>query len=239
MCKSKSEVDSNEKNASLLEDKRENVVSNAPDKLNEMLDLGVTVAQAVVEDGVDGESTENDDVEEELFVGRACNDNDVVSGRLASSKSARLPNSQGSRSFELERCSGLKVDGCVNLNAGADMLKDCSCSFCLKAAYIWTDLHYQDIKGRISALKKSQKDASFLVQKYGRGKEADMSGMGNTNQSSKLESDLMSQWRSLFLHMEDIFGQESSQLQASFVTLKDLRENCKTDLERTTGMPSD
>ncbi|MBA0589319.1 hypothetical protein Gorai_018073, partial [Gossypium raimondii] len=81
---------------------------------------------------------------------------DLGVGRLASSEGGcvewlRLPksSSQGFRSFELERCVGLKNDG-SNLNAGADMLKACSCSFCLKAAYIWSDLHYQDTKGRIA-----------------------------------------------------------------------------------------
>ncbi|XVF15157.1 hypothetical protein REPUB_Repub09cG0125900 [Reevesia pubescens] len=171
---------------------------------------------------------------------------DLGAGKWASSKSgciewSRLPmsSSQSSRSFELERYVGLKNDGCVNLNAGIDMLKACSCSFCLKAAYIWSDLHYQDIKGRIAALKKSQKEASILVQKSGRGKQTDIHNQGNANKSSKLESDLTNQWRSLFLNMEDIFVHESNQLQASYTALKDLRENCKMDLERITGMPSE
>ncbi|XP_021274592.1 uncharacterized protein LOC110409547 [Herrania umbratica] len=171
---------------------------------------------------------------------------DLGIGRLASSKGgciewSRLPKSslQSSRSFELERCVGLKNDDCVNLNAGVDMLKACSCSFCLKAAYIWSDLHYQDIKGRIAVLKKSQKEASILVQKSGRGKQTEIQSQGTANKSSKLESDLTSQWRSLFLNMEDIFVHENSQLQASYIALKDLRENCKMDLERITGMPSE
>ncbi|XP_022740057.1 uncharacterized protein LOC111292107 [Durio zibethinus] len=171
---------------------------------------------------------------------------DLGVGRLASSKGgciewSKLPkaSSQSSRSFELERCVGLKNDGCENLNASVDMLKACSCSFCLKAAYIWSDLHYQDIKGRIAVLKKSQKEASILVQKSGRGKQTDIHSQGNFNKSSKLESDLMSQWRSLFLNMEDIFVHESNRLQAGYTALKDLRENCKMDLERITGMPSE
>ncbi|KAA3475600.1 Kielin/chordin-like protein [Gossypium australe] len=195
---------------------------------------------------------------------------DLGVGRLASSEGGcvewlRLPksSSQGFRSFELERCVGLKNDG-SNLNAGADMLKACSCSFCLKAAYIWSDLHYQDTKGRIAVLKRSQKEASILVQKSCSGKETDIQNLGNPNKSSKLESDLTSQWRSLFLNMEDIFVHESNQLianfqyhertcnilydnaqiefvlqQASYIQLKDLRDNCKMDLERITGMPSE
>nr|KJB40394.1 hypothetical protein B456_007G061500 [Gossypium raimondii] len=125
---------------------------------------------------------------------------DLGVGRLASSEGGcvewlRLPksSSQGFRSFELERCVGLKNDG-SNLNAGADMLKACSCSFCLKV------------------LKRSQKEASILVQKSCSGKETDIQNLGNPNKSSKLVSDLTSQWRSLFLNMEDIFVHESNQL---------------------------
>ncbi|EEF29244.1 hypothetical protein RCOM_0662170 [Ricinus communis] len=132
---------------------------------------------------------------------------DLGIGNLARSKCGAVEwssgqKSHGSRSFELDRCTALQGDGCANLNAGADLLKACSCSFCLKAAYIWSDLHYQDIKGRIS------------------------------------ESDLTAQWRSLFHHMEDIFAHECNQLQDGFVALKDLRENCKTDLERINEMHS-
>lgn len=61
-------------------------------------------------------------------------------------------------------------------------------------------------------VKKSQRDASFLVQKWGRAKETEIPDHGNTNKSSKLESELMSKWRSLFLHMEGIFGHESNEL---------------------------
>ncbi|KAL4380065.1 hypothetical protein GQ457_02G009410 [Hibiscus cannabinus] len=170
---------------------------------------------------------------------------DLGVGRLASSKGgciewSRLPKSfsQSSKSFELERCAGLKNDGCSNLDAEG-MLKACSCSFCLKAAYIWSDLHYQDVKGRIAVLKKSQKEARILVQESSKGNQADISNQGNANKSSKLESDLTNQWRSLFLNMEDIFVKEGNQLQASYTALKDLRENCKIDLERITGMPSE
>ncbi|KAI9166253.1 hypothetical protein LWI28_028863 [Acer negundo] len=244
------------------------VVSNSPDKnkINHRVpDLGVTVAHSGVELGdtsregclssvsipkkdCDGgerrfvsDAILPDDVHEELFVACVSGDKDpgVVSGKCGSTEWSRLPKSQRSRSFQLERCVGHKGDHCANLNAGADLLKDCSCSFCLKAAYIWSDLHYQDIKGRIAALKKSQKEACFLVEKCGKGKQTDIPGQGNSSNFSKLESDLMSHWKSLFLHMEDLFVQESSQLQASFLTLKDMRENCKMDLERTTEMPSD
>ncbi|KAE8665981.1 Acyl-CoA oxidase 2 isoform 1 [Hibiscus syriacus] len=165
-------------------------------------------------------------------------------GRLASSNGgciewSRLPKSTVSLPpFELGRCAGLKNDG-SNLNASVDMLKACSCSFCLKAAYIWSDLHYQDTKGRIAVLKKSRKEASILVQKSPTGKQSGIHNQGNSNTSSKLESDLTNQWRSLFLNMEDIFIHESNQLQASYIELKDLRDKCKMDLEQITGTPSE
>ncbi|XP_065859030.1 uncharacterized protein [Euphorbia lathyris] len=127
-------------------------------------------------------------VEKDLGVGRLAN------GLFRSVESSMLP-----KSFELDRCTTLKGDdhGCANFSAGgADLLKACNCSFCIKAAYIWSDLHYQDIRGRLGA-----------------------------------------QWQSLFHHMEETFVHESNQLQPGFVALKDLREQCKTDLERTTGMP--
>ncbi|CAN6818997.1 unnamed protein product [Brassica oleracea] len=43
--------------------------------------------------------------------------------------------------------------------------------------------------------------------------------------------------RSLFLNMEGILAPESSHLQDSFVAIKELRENCKIDLERATKTP--
>ncbi|CAK9320604.1 unnamed protein product [Citrullus colocynthis] len=165
---------------------------------------------------------------------------DIGIGRIGpsnhdSSECSRLPISEGSKSLALERCSGLKTDSCANLDMYGDLLKTCSCSFCLKASYIWSDLHYQDIKGRISALKKSQKDASILAQKSSKEKET-YHDQGNSS-NSKLEFDLCGQWMSLFRHMEDTFAHEGNQLQSSFVTLKDLRAECKMNLEMLNAMP--
>ncbi|GAA0149686.1 hypothetical protein LIER_08804 [Lithospermum erythrorhizon] len=63
----------------------------------------------------------------------------------------RLPLSQESRCFGLERCTNRKGGDCSSTNASIELIKDCSCSFCTKAAYIWTDLHYQDLKARIAS----------------------------------------------------------------------------------------
>uniref|UniRef100_A0A9I9CSJ9 Uncharacterized protein n=1 Tax=Cucumis melo TaxID=3656 RepID=A0A9I9CSJ9_CUCME len=159
----------------------------------------------------------------------------IGSSNHDSSEWSRMPISEGSKSLGLDRCSGLKTNNCANADMYDDLLKTCSCSFCLKASYIWSDLHYQDIKGRISALKKSQKDASILAQKSSKEKET-YHGQGNSS-SSKLELDLCGQWMSLFRHMEDTFAHEGNQLQNSFVTLKDLREECKMNLEMLNAMP--
>lgn len=161
----------------------------------------------------------------------------LPSSKYGSMECSRLPKS-GSNFVELERCTGLKSGDSSNSSANFDLIKDCSCSFCLKAAYIWSDLHYQDIKGRISAIKKSQKEAGNLAEKS-RHKESNTHGHANPNQSSFLEFDLMGQWRSLFLHMEDAFLTESCQLQDNYRTLKELRENCKTNLETINGMQPD
>ncbi|CAN6854825.1 hypothetical protein Bca4012_041513 [Brassica carinata] len=106
-----------------------------------------------------------------------------------------------------------------------DELRSCSCSFCLKAAYIWSDLNYQDIKGRLSVLKKSQKETSSLIQRNSKEEPTDV------------EFDVMGQWTSLFLNMNDILAREGSRLQDNFVAMKELRENCKIDLERATKPP--
>ncbi|KAL8127464.1 uncharacterized protein LOC141721399 [Apium graveolens] len=148
----------------------------------------------------------------------------------------RFPESQESRSSDMERCIGVK-SGLTDSPAGADLIKACSCSFCTKAAYIWSDLHYQDIKGRLAALKKSQKEANILVQRSTKNKAIDIHP--GKPDALKLQSSLMDHWRSFFLHMEDIYGHESSQLESSLYTLRDLRDDCKTELESSNGMLSE
>ncbi|EOA21091.1 hypothetical protein CARUB_v10001431mg [Capsella rubella] len=148
-----------------------------------------------------------------------------------------LPNCRNLRSFEMSRCSNVKRKEHVDQNMGDDLLKSCSCSFCLKAAYIWSDLHYQDTKGRLSALKKSQKKASNLIQRNGKEWPTDFHAAVNSSSSGKQESKLMGQWRSLFLSMGEILGHESNHLQKSFETMSKYREDCKMDLERAMKTP--
>ncbi|KFK38535.1 hypothetical protein AALP_AA3G126600 [Arabis alpina] len=52
----------------------------------------------------------------------------------------------------MSRCSNVNKMEHLNQNLGNDLLRSCSSSFCLKAAYIWSDLHYQSIKGHLSAI---------------------------------------------------------------------------------------
>ncbi|KAI9113966.1 hypothetical protein K1719_015217 [Acacia pycnantha] len=131
----------------------------------------------------------------------------------------------------LERCVRLKGNGGEIPTEDGGPLKDCSCSVCSTAAYMWSDLHYQDIKGRLSALKKSQKEAAKMVQKISGAKDNAAHSQRTPTESLKLGLDLMDQWRSLFVHMENTLAHESSQLESSFEKLKDLRESFKNDQE--------
>lgn len=195
--------------------------------------------------GLSSDVADGNDLQEKLETSACVNDdNDLGHDSLNSSKDeyveySRLPESQESGISGLERCIGLKGDGCSNSSEGVDLINACSCSFCTKAAYIWSDLHYQDMKGRIAALKKSQKEASILVQRSCRDNWPEKRGQGNFNKFSRLESDLTGHWTSLFLRTEDILVRECSQLEASLFNLKDLRDNYKTELELMTGKPAE
>ncbi|PIN18947.1 hypothetical protein CDL12_08401 [Handroanthus impetiginosus] len=143
-----------------------------------------------------------------------------------------LPESQESRIFGVDRSTERnKGDECDNMSGGTDSIKTCTCSFCTKAAHMWLDLNYQDIKARISATKKSQKEASILAERSIKVIEKNVAE--NFTRVYKLESDLMYQWRSLFQHMADTWEQEGNQLEARLLPLADLREKCKTDMEST------
>ncbi|WJX47598.1 hypothetical protein P8452_34267 [Trifolium repens] len=175
----------------------------------------------------------------EGFIDRGIEHDDNLESSKCAGDGMELPIGSGSKFQGLERCSGLKGHGDADSNAhvggdvGIEFVKNCTCSFCTKAAHIWSDLHYQDVKGRLTALRKSQKEARLVVQKF--------SGISDTHNiiheqqggvdPSDLESALMHQWKSLFVHMENILGHESRQLESSFERLKDLRENCKNDLD--------
>ncbi|KAI4981907.1 hypothetical protein ZWY2020_022399 [Hordeum vulgare] len=106
--------------------------------------------------------------------------------------------------------------------------KSCTCSFCLKAAFMWTDLHYQDARSRLGALKKSIKFARSLEAKR-QGNE--FSADRYSQRAAQMGFELSQQQRSLFLHTENALVRESAQLHSAVVKLKDLRDNCKKDLK--------
>ncbi|CAJ1938067.1 unnamed protein product [Sphenostylis stenocarpa] len=139
--------------------------------------------------------------------------------------------SDDSNFLRLKPCSGHNGDGASNSVTDAADIKSCTCSFCSKAAYIWSDLHYQDAKGRLSAMKKSQKEAKMIIQKFSGLEDTVTHGQYRSEEALKLELSLVHQWKSLFVQMQNMYAQESSQLESSFGSLKDLREHCKTDLE--------
>ncbi|KAL9229725.1 hypothetical protein vseg_005161 [Gypsophila vaccaria] len=169
---------------------------------------------------------------------QALSDNGKTCSWSDSVETSRFALLQETRSFALERCTLVKGEGSNSLPGGMDLLKNCSCSFCTKAAYIWSDLQCQDIKGRISTLAKSQKEASNLVQKY--SKEMSTSeAQGNLITAPPLETDLKTLWKSLFLHMDTVYAAESSQLQSNFAMLKDVREDYKMNLEMINVKPPD
>ncbi|KAI3462053.1 hypothetical protein Pfo_018716 [Paulownia fortunei] len=168
------------------------------------------------------------------------NADNLVLSQCGSIDCTILPESQESRVFGVEKFMELKKGGeCAYMGEGTDSIKACSCSFCTKAAYIWLDLNYQDIKARVSAIKKSQKEASILAERSNRSKVIEKHGAESFSRVSKLESDLMYQWRSLFQHMADIWEEEGNQLEARLLPLTDLREKCKTDLELIDAAPSE
>lgn len=56
----------------------------------------------------------------------------LTSSKCESIECSRMANSSGYKFFELERCTASKGDGSSNSSANFDLIKACSCSFCLK-----------------------------------------------------------------------------------------------------------
>ncbi|GER47610.1 ATP-citrate lyase A-1 [Striga asiatica] len=142
-----------------------------------------------------------------------------------------LPESQESTVFGIEKFMEMESGNEKCVCEGTEPTRSCSCSFCTKAGYMWLDLNYQDIKARVSALKKSQKEARILAEGIIRSKNIERHGAESFTRSSTLESDLMYQWVSLFQHMAGVMEEESNQLEGRLLPLNDLREKYKRDLE--------
>ncbi|KAG8373347.1 hypothetical protein BUALT_Bualt11G0014700 [Buddleja alternifolia] len=158
----------------------------------------------------EGTQSDNDDLNDH-------NADNLLLSQSGSIDCTILLESQESRVFGVERSTEMTKgdDLCANMSGGTDSIKACSCSFCTKAAYIWLDLNYQDIKARVSAMKKSQKEASILAERSYRSKAMQKHDVESESSTKvpKLESDLMYQWRSLFQNMADIWEAEGNQLQ--------------------------
>ncbi|WOL08687.1 hypothetical protein Cni_G17440 [Canna indica] len=113
----------------------------------------------------------------------------------------------------------------------------CQCSFCLKAAYILTDLYYQDARGRLAALKKSKR---LAVEARSSSNNFNIRATRNSSKrTAELEFELTQQWRSLFLYTENTLVRETAQLHANFLRLKELKEKCKRELEMASMAPAE
>ncbi|XP_042406449.1 uncharacterized protein LOC121996525 isoform X3 [Zingiber officinale] len=116
--------------------------------------------------------------------------------------------------------------------------ESCKCSFCLKAAYIWADLHYQDTRAKLAQLKKSKRLARSLKARSCSNKSSIKTAQSISNRSPSLESQLTQEWQPLFLFTENIIVRETAELHDKFLRLKELKENCKRDLEKISWIPS-
>ncbi|KAL9245732.1 hypothetical protein vseg_019350 [Gypsophila vaccaria] len=160
----------------------------------------------------------------------------MTSSRSESVETSRFTDSPEAQSFGLEKCTLLKGDG--SGTSGVDLIKNCCCSFCTKAAYMWSDLQCQDLKGRISTLARSQTEASNLARKHS-AETAMGVAQGTSSTGPHLEANLLTLWKSLFFHMENNFAAESSQLQSNLAVLQDVREDYKMNLEMINEMIPD
>ncbi|XP_073289136.1 uncharacterized protein [Primulina huaijiensis] len=158
------------------------------------------------------------------------NADNFITSQFDAINCAVFPDSQESRIFGDEKSSDSKNKKYPSMGGGVDAIKTCSCSFCTKAAYIWLDLNYQDIRGRVSAMRKSQKEASILAERSRMTKGTEKHDSERSTMISKLEIDLMHQWKFLFQHMASIWEQEGDHLETTLSPLTDLREKFKRDL---------
>uniref|UniRef100_A0A1D1YNH3 Uncharacterized protein n=1 Tax=Anthurium amnicola TaxID=1678845 RepID=A0A1D1YNH3_9ARAE len=145
----------------------------------------------------------------------------------------------GSKIVNLEELENVRTNLNHDINVEGDKVsgKACSCTLCLKAAYLWMDLLYEDYKGRVSEINKSRRDSRFIA---GRISTHDFIGrsVADHEKFMGLESDLLQRWRTLFLHTENVLTCESTRLQSSLLKLKELRESCKRDAEMISRAPS-
>lgn len=133
----------------------------------------------------------------------------------------------------------------------------CSASLSVKAATVasqWLELHYQDIKGRLAALKRSRKRVRAMIkEEFGytsldhisATRKVDKlfvqasSGDQHANMLANAEHDHMEKWRSLFSHMDNCLNVEGTKLEKSLQRIKEMQAHCKWGLEELQGITSD
>lgn len=111
------------------------------------------------------------------------------------------------------------------------MCGSCPCSSCTKAAYMWSDLIYQDTRGRLSALKSSRRHARILEGKILRHEKAGETSQSQLKKERSTESDLLQHWTSLLLRTEDTLLCEIMQTQSRIVEIENLKDKLKRDLK--------
>ncbi|KAJ6843455.1 uncharacterized protein M6B38_296710 [Iris pallida] len=180
---------------------------------------------------VDDASTESDELPAE---GNETESTDVTKDFIHSVEGHDKSSSSNDCSVEFLASKGNDDDSGGNLNRehldSKGLVKACSCSFCLKAAHMWTDLTFQDTRGRLTELQRSKKRTKDYIAKVSQDPS-------NITKSSKLEIDLLQQWTTLFQHTHDTLVQEISQTQANLEAQSKMMENCKKELERSVVFP--
>lgn len=124
----------------------------------------------------------------------------------------------------------------------------CSAALSIKAATMashWLELYYQDVKGRLAALKRSRKRVRAVIKDVF-GYTSDHSSNSHENKKvfvqvpkidqhanilANAEHDHMEKWRSLFLHMDKRLNTEGAQLEISLEQIKEMQGHCKWGLE--------
>lgn len=180
---------------------------------------------------VEDASTESDELPAE---GNETESTDITRDFIHSVEGQDKSSSSNDCSVEFLASKGNTVDSGGNVNKehldSTGSGKACSCSFCLKAAHMWTDLTFQDTRGRLTELQRSKKRTKDYIAKV-------TQDPSNTSKSSKLEIDLLQQWTTLFQHTHDALVQEISHTQSNLEAQSKMMENCKKELERSAVFP--
>ncbi|XP_073104140.1 uncharacterized protein [Elaeis guineensis] len=144
----------------------------------------------------------------------------------------------GSLDFKMANMEGF-LNASAASNVGSSINGEGSMGSEKSSAYMWTDLHYQDTRGRLAALKKSKRLARSLEARCYGHDYTSKTARDNSKKSTEIEFELMQRWRSLFLHTENVLVRETAHLHSALLKLKELRENCKRNLEMTSMVPSE